>query len=302
VRFSIWPTAGQPWSDIADVVTHAERTGWHRAYVADHFMANGESAESAELTPMHEATASVAALAALTDRIGLATLVFGITYRHPAVLAKWAATVDHVSAGRFTLGLGAGWQENEHEQYGIELGRPGVRIDRFEEALTVIRRLLDERETTFEGDFYCLRRAVAEPKPTRRMPLLIGGKGPRMMGVVAQHADEWNMWALPPTIAERRAALDQACERVGRDPKEISTSTQALWFVTDDDATADRLIERSSQVAVGGTVERLVEVAAAYRDAGVDELIVPDFTLGKGAERRERMDAIIERVAPELRT
>lgn len=301
MRFSIWPSAGQPWSDIASVVTHAEQTGWDRAYVADHFMGNGETAESDPLSPTHEATALVPALAAMTERIGLATLVFGVTYRHPAVLANWAATVDHVADGRFMLGLGAGWQENEHEQYGIELGSPKVRIDRFEEALTVMRGLLDDRETSLDGTHYRLERAIAEPKPTVRLPFLIGGKGDRMMNVVARHADEWNMWALPPTIAERRSALDRACEKAGRDPSTIATSTQALWFVTDDQAKADGLLARVEQVAIGGPIERLVEHVAAYRDAGVDELIVPDFTLGTGSTRTDRMDAIIERIAPEFR-
>lgn len=302
MRFSIWPTLNQPWTDIVAVTRHAESTGWDRAYAADHFMSNGESADNENLTVVHEATAAVAALAASTDRIGLATLVFGITYRHPAVLAKWAATTDHISNGRLVFGVGAGWQENEHEQYGIELGRPGVRIDRFEEALTVMRSLFTERETTFAGEHYQLSRAIFEPKPVQdRLPILIGGKGDRMMGVVARHADEWNMWGLAPLIAERRAALDAACERIGRDPASIATSAQALWFLVDDDAKADALVGRVDQAAVAGSVDRLAEQVGAWRDAGVGEVIVPDFTLGTGTERTDRMDTIIEQIAPQFR-
>ena len=104
-----------------DVAAHAEATGWDGVYVADHFMGDGEQA-GGTVTPTFEATAALAALAQATDRVRLGSLVLGITYRHPAVLAKWAATVDHVSGGRLLLGVGAGWQENEHEQYGIELG------------------------------------------------------------------------------------------------------------------------------------------------------------------------------------
>ena len=147
MRFSVWPSLSQPWSDVVEVATHAEATGWDGVYVADHFMGDGERAGDT-ITPMLEATAGLAALAALTDRVRLGSLVFGITYRHPAVLAKWAATVDHISAGRLLLGVGAGWQENEHEQYGIELGPPGVRIDRFVEALDVLTGLLREPVTT----------------------------------------------------------------------------------------------------------------------------------------------------------
>ena len=115
--------------------THAEATGWDGVYVADHFMGDGERA-GGTVTPTLEAHGRAGRRSPRpTDRVRLGSLVFGITYRHPAVLANWAATVDHISGGRLLLGVGAGWQENEHEQYGIELGPPGVRIDRFEEAL-----------------------------------------------------------------------------------------------------------------------------------------------------------------------
>ena len=296
MRFSIWPSAAQSWSDVLEVVRHAETTGWDRAYVADHFMGNGETADDESLSPMLEGTAALAALAGATERIGLASLVFGVTYRHPAVLAKWAATVDHVSGGRFVLGLGAGWQLNEHTQYHIELGPPGARIDRLVEALAALRGLLSERETTFDGEYFQLTRALAEPKPVQsRLPVLIGGKGDRMLGVVARHADEWNMWSVPETIAERRQALGRACERVGRDPATIATSTQALWFI-DRDAP-----ESAGPPAIGGSLDRLGEYVAAWRDAGVDEVIVPDFTLGSGAARIEAMDAVVERLAPAFR-
>ena len=133
MRFSIWPSLTQPWADVLAVAKHAEATGWDGVYVADHFMGDAGGPWPVEI-PTLEATAVLAALAAATERVRLSPLVFGITYRHPAVLAKWAATVDHVSGGRLLLGVGAGWQENEHEQYGIPLGSPGERIERFEEA------------------------------------------------------------------------------------------------------------------------------------------------------------------------
>ncbi len=299
MRFSVWPSLSQPWSDVVEVATHAEATGWDGVYVADHFMGDGERAGDT-LTPMLEATAGLTGLAALTDRVRLGSLVFGITYRHPAVLAKWAATVDQISAGRLLLGVGAGWQENEHEQYGIELGAPGVRIDRFVEALDVLTGLLREPVTTVTGKHYTLTDAVAEPKPVQDpLPLLIGGKGDRMLGVVARYADEWNMWASPEAFAERSAALDERCAAIGRDPATIARSCQALWFVTDDAAKADALSARvAPRPAVGGPAERLVEAVQAWAEVGVDEVIVPDFTLGSGAERLERLDLIIERVAP----
>jgi alkanesulfonate monooxygenase SsuD/methylene tetrahydromethanopterin reductase-like flavin-dependent oxidoreductase (luciferase family) len=302
MRFSLWAGLTQPWSDVLEGVGHAERTGWDGVYVADHFMADAGGPFPADMANL-EATAALAALAAVTDRVRLAALVFGITYRRPAVLANWATTVDHVSGGRLLLGLGAGWQENEHEQYGIPLGRPGVRVDRFDEALQVIRGLLDEPTTTVEGEHYTVRDAVAWPKPVQdRLPILIGAKGDRMLGLVARHADEWNMWSTPEELAGRRAVLDRHCESTGRDPGEIATSTQALFFVLDDEAKAAELqASVAPRPCVAGPAERIAETVAAWRDVGVDEVIVPDFTLGTGSRRADALDTIIERVAPGFR-
>ena len=302
MRFSIWPSCSQPWREVVDTARHAEATGWDGVYVADHFMGDGNAFGDA-VTPMLEATGVMSALAVATERVRLGSLVFGITYRHPAVLANWAATTDHVSDGRLLLGVGAGWQINEHEQYGIELGPPRERIDRFEEACQVLQGLLRAPSTTVAGDHYRLTDALCEPKPVQApLPLLIGGKGDRMMGVVARYADEWNMWSRAEAFAERSAALDQACERIGRDPATIARSTQALWFLTDDAVGADKLIERvAPRPAVGGPPERLVEAVAEWRDVGVDEVIVPDFTLGAGADKRAHMDTIIDQVAPTFR-
>ena len=245
----------------------------------------------------------LAALAVATERVRLGSLVFGITYRHPAVLAKWAATVDHVSGGRLLLGLGAGWQENEHEQYGIELGSLGERVDRFGEALEVISGLLTEPVTNVQGEHYRLTDALAEPKPAQdRLPLLIGAKGDRMLGVVARYADVWNLWGLPDWIADRSAVLDERCEAIDRDPAAIARSCQALWFLHDDQAKADALIERvAPRPAIGGPLDKVTEAVAGWAEVGVDEVIVPDFTLGTGTQKLDRLDRIIEGIAPSFR-
>lgn len=299
MRFSVWPSLGQPWADVLEVARHADATGWDGVYVADHFMGDDGGFGAVDL-PTLEATAVLGALSAATDRVRLGSLVFGITYRHPAVLAKWAATVDHASAGRLVLGVGAGWQLNEHDQYGIPLGPPGERIARFAEALTILRGLLTDPTTTAVGEHYAVRSAIAEPKPLQApLPILVGGKGDRMLGLVARHADEWNMWSTPALVAERGAVLDRRCESIGRDPASITRSTQALLFLTDDEAkAAERVAAVSPRPAVGGTPARIAEEAAAWRDAGVDELIVPDFTLGTGARRLEAIDALAEAFAP----
>jgi alkanesulfonate monooxygenase SsuD/methylene tetrahydromethanopterin reductase-like flavin-dependent oxidoreductase (luciferase family) len=302
MRFSVWPNTAQPWSDIVEVARHAEATGWDGVYVADHFMGDNEHA-GGTISPTFEATAALAGLADATDRLRLGSLVFGITYRHPAVLANWAKTVDHMSDGRLLLGVGAGWQINEHEQYGIELGPPGVRIDRFVEALEVLTGLLRSPVANVSGTHYTLTDAVMEPKPVQDpLPILIGGKGDRMMGVVARYADEWNMWSIPADFKERSDALDAACSRIDRDPATIARSTQALWFVGDDTEKIDGLIERvKPRAAIGGPPERLVEAVAGWAEVGVDEVIVPDFTLGTGSRRLEALDLVIEEVAPAFR-
>jgi F420-dependent oxidoreductase-like protein len=297
MRFSVWPNLSQPWTDVVDVVRHAEATGWDGIYVADHFMGSGGEF-GPDTTPNFEATATLAALAAVTERVRLGSLVFGNTYRHPAVLANWAATVDHISNGRLLLGIGAGWQENEHEQYGIELPPPGERIARFEEACLVLKGLLRQERTTVGGVHYRLADAAAEPKPVQDpLPLLIGGKGDRMMGVVARHADEWNMWGLADAIAERTAVLERRCEAIGRDPGTIQRSAQALVRLTDDRAKADAFLAGTGgRAAIAGTTDDLIAAVEAWQAVGLDEVIIPDFTLGRGPAKLERLDVILEAV------
>lgn len=304
MRFSIWPSLGQPWGDVLEVTRHAEATGWDGVYVADHFMGDAGGGFGAVSAPTLEATAALPALALATQRLRLGTLVLGNTYRHPAVLANWAATVDQLSGGRLLLGVGAGWQENEHAQYGIRLPPPGERLERFEEACHVWNGLLREPTTTFAGTHYQLTDAICEPKPVQsRLPLLIGGKGDRMMGVVARHADEWNMWGLADVIAERAAVLDQRCESIGRDPSDIKRSAQALVLLTDDRTKADAFLEGTGgRAAIAGTTDDVADAVGAWQAVGLDEVIVPDFTLGRGARKLEHMDAIVEVVAPAFRT
>jgi F420-dependent oxidoreductase-like protein len=301
MRFSLWTSSAQPWPDLLATARHAEATGWDGVWVADHFM--GDAGGPVPVTtPTLEAGSLVAALAAAVDRVRIGTLVCGNTYRHPAVLANIAATVDQISGGRFVLGIGAGWQVNEHEQYGIPLPPVRERVDRFAEAIQVVRSLLSEPTTSFAGDHYRLTDAVCEPKPVQaRLPILVGTKGDRMLGIAARHADEWNAWGLPDEIAERSAALTRRCEAAGRDPDDIARTAQALVFLTDDDAEGERLARAVPRPVMAGTPERLRDVVAAYAEAGLDELIVPDFTLGSGARRREALDTVIDEVAPAFR-
>lgn len=295
MRFSVWTSTNQPWDEVLATARHAEATGWDGIWVADHFMGNVPGPTPADV-PTLEAGSVLAALAAAVDRVRIGTLVYGNTYRHPAVLANMAATADRISGGRITLGIGAGWQENEHEQYGIDLPPVRERVDRFAEAIQVIRSLLCEPTTTFTGEHYRLADALCEPKPVQDpLPILVGAKGDRMLGITARYADAWNAWGLPDHIAERSAVLAARCEDAGRDPSEIARSAQALLFFTDDPAEAHRLSALPRPV-LAGSVDRLREVVARYDEIGLDELIVPDFTLGSGAQKHEALDRFREEV------
>jgi F420-dependent oxidoreductase-like protein len=302
MRFSIWPNASQPFADVLDVARHAERTGWDGVYVADHFMVNA-GGDTPEQTATLECATLITAIGALVGRVRVGALVYGATYRHPAVLANMAATADHVCGGRFVLGIGAGWQQNEHEQYGITLGSPRERLDRFEEATQVIRALLDQPRTTFTGKHYQLVDALCEPKPVQsRLPILIGGGGERrMLGIVARYADIWNTWGTPDVITHKSAVLDRFCARVGRDPATIDRSAQALVFVSADSAQVEAEAARSLAPTIVGTPQQLVDTLGRYAEAGLAEFIVPDRSLGTGSQRRDAMDAFIEQVAAPFR-
>jgi F420-dependent oxidoreductase-like protein len=282
VRFSVWPNPERPWSDILDVVVGCDRAGWHGAYVADHFMPNDPEGHPLP-GPVLESWALVAALAARVDRLRVGTLVSGNLYRHPAVLANAAVTVDHVSGGRFVLGLGAGWQVNEHAAYGIDLPAVGTRLDKLEEACEVITSLLLNPTTTFDGHHYQLTAAPCEPKPVRgQLPLLVGGRGERRtMRIAARFADEWNTWATTDVFRHKSAVLDRHCESLGRDPTTIARSTQALLYLSSDETWLKRHRGRdSARPRLIGTPTEVADQVGEYQQAGVDELIVPDWTMG----------------------
>ncbi len=303
MKFAVWPGTKQPWDDIVEVARHAELAGWDRVYVADHFMPNGDPGDDSAVDgPMLECWSVVAALAAAVPRIGIGTLVCGNTYRHPAVLANQAATADVISGGRVILGLGAGWQANEHERYGIDLWSLKTRMDRLEEACAVVRGLRDNDRFDFDGEHYQLTAAPMEPKATGPLPLLIGGGGEqRTLRIAARHADEWNVWSEPGLFAQKSSVLDERCAEIDRDPSTIHRSTQALLFLSDDQAFVAKMRDRDiGMKKMVGNAEQLVEIVAAYRDAGVDELIIPDFTLGTGEQRRETLDQFHDEVATEF--
>jgi F420-dependent oxidoreductase-like protein len=303
MRFSVWPSPQRPWKDVREIVLHCDETGWDGAYFADHFMPDDPDGAPAD-GPVLECWSVLSALAAETEQLRLGSLVSGNLYRHPAVLANAAATIDHISGGRFIVGLGAGWQRNEHTAYGIDLLDVGPRLDRFEEACAVISALLSQARTTFAGASYRITDAPCDPKPVQaHLPLLIGGSGEkRTMRIAAQHADEWNAWGTAEDFRRRTPVLAAHCAAVDRDPAAITRSTQALVYLsTNEEWLAPLRADTSARARLLGTPAEVVEQVAAYDAAGVDELIIPDWMMGSAARTVDTLDLFWNEVAVHFR-
>jgi alkanesulfonate monooxygenase SsuD/methylene tetrahydromethanopterin reductase-like flavin-dependent oxidoreductase (luciferase family) len=297
MRFSFWPSAGIDWPTLLAQTSAGEAAGWDGMWLADHFMPNTESATG----DVNECLALLAGLAAAVPRLRIGSLVLGNTYRHPAVVANQARTIDRISGGRFVLGMGAGWQRNEHEKFGIELPSAPVLLRRFSESLQILRAMRDTERATFAGEFYTVDDAPMAPKAVGPLPILVGGGGEKVMPrIVASWADEWNVWGDPARFAHKNALMTAACEAIDRDPTTLKRSTQAMVFLGPDGA-ATAAARNESSPAIGGTVEQLRQVVGAYRDAGVDELIVPGGNLHEPGEAEELWATFIEEIAPEFR-
>lgn len=299
MRISFWPTPSLPFQETLSLAHHVESTGWDGLWLADHFMPNADDTS----TPWPEAWTTLSALAAQVPRIRLGTLVTGNTYRHPAVLAKMASTVDHISGGRLVLGIGSGWQENEHEQYGIEFGTVATRLERLDEACQVIKQLFTSPVANFDGKYYQLKNASLEPKPIHNpLPLMIGGGGEKVtLKITAKYADEWNVWGTVDLLNHKMKILDEYCDTVGRDPSAIQRSAVALLFLSDDAAFVQKMRDTIDRPVIAGNVSEVRDTVKAYADAGVNELIVPDFTLGQGQQKIDVLDQFIEDIAPAVR-
>jgi len=303
VRFSVWPSPQRPWSDIRRIVVHGDATGWDGAYFADHFMPDDPAGQPVDGDVL-ECWAVLAALASVTQHLRLGSLVSGNRYRHPAVVANAAATIDAISGGRFVIGLGAGWQRNEHTAYGIDLLDVTPRLDALAESCAIIRSLLSERRTSMVGATYAITDAPCDPKPVAgHLPLLVGGSGEkRTMRIAACFADEWNAWGSPQDFTRRSRLLDDHCAAVGRRPDAVTRSTQALVYLSTDESWLARHRQGSDgRAQLLGTPAELTEQVAAYQAAGVDELIIPDWMMGPASRAVDTLDLFWNEVAVHFR-
>jgi F420-dependent oxidoreductase-like protein len=304
IKFGLFaPQVGQSFSDVKDRTLLAERLGFDSVWFVDHMWARGMP----DLDHL-EAWTLMAAVAALTRRIRIGTLVLCNSYRNPALLAKMTASLDQVSNGRFVLGMGAGWMDEEYRAYGYPFPPMRTRIEQLDEALSIIKLLLTKKRASFQGKYYAVDEAVNNPKPVQQPhpPILIGGSGERyMLRVVAEHADIWNCPNNASlTLARKLEALHRHCEAVGRDSTDIEISEQTLVVLgrTEEEVATKTALAKQmlgavfdiDNTALKGTPEQLVEVIRKRHADGVTffTMLFTDFN------QPETLELFAERVAP----
>jgi F420-dependent oxidoreductase-like protein len=272
------------WADWVAIAEACERSGIGTLFRSDHYLSVESRTERGSL----DAWATLAALAAVTEKLRLGTMVSPATFRHPSVFAKSVVTVDQISGGRAEAGLGAGWWEREHEAYGFDLPELGPRMDAFEEQLEIASRQWGDGAFSFAGEHFRIADLDAQPKPVQaRMPLIVGGSGgPRSLRLAVRWASEYNTVHLgAEEMADLRGRLDAECEKQGRDPATLPLSLMTGWLVG---ATREELVDRASRLArwqdkgddgerflaeetetwITGTVTEAVEQLRALHEAG----------------------------------
>jgi alkanesulfonate monooxygenase SsuD/methylene tetrahydromethanopterin reductase-like flavin-dependent oxidoreductase (luciferase family) len=233
-----------------------------------------------------EAWTLLSALAMVTKRARIGILVSSNTFRNPAILAKQAVTVDHVSGGRLEFGLGAGWYKPEHEMFGIDFPPTGELVDRYSEALDLVDRFMRNDVTTFEGEYYTLKDAPNRPLPVQRPrpPIMIGAHGPRMIRLAARYADSWNSRGTVEEMRERNRQMDAACEKIGRDPREVKRSMLYIPAQMPGEFPWD-------------SVDAFTDFVGRFSEAGVQEFLMQP----PAPEHYDLLERIARDVIPALR-
>jgi alkanesulfonate monooxygenase SsuD/methylene tetrahydromethanopterin reductase-like flavin-dependent oxidoreductase (luciferase family) len=295
------------WPGFRDAALAAEEAGWDSVWTWDHLMAIFGPWEQ----PILEGWSLLTAVGALTSRVSLGLMVGANTFRNPGLTVKIATTLDHVSGGRAVLGIGGAWFEREHEAYGIDFGAGfGERLDRLDESVMLMRRLLDGERFSHEGRFYTFHDALAAPRPVQaHLPILVGGSGPRKtLRIVALRADGWNTSGTIDEVRRNLDILSEHCADVGRDIATIEKTVSFPIVIRDDREAAltrfKALLEHNGVTAMEGATIPLVgaptEVADALRpyiDMGFETVIVrmpapyDRETIDRMAEVRDLLDA-----------
>jgi F420-dependent oxidoreductase-like protein len=282
VAFTLGVHAGPQnvsYADLLRLWKVADSGGFGWVSVWDHFY---DDPSPERMGTNLEAAAALGALASETNNVRVGALAMCVGYRHPTVLANMAATVDHISGGRFELGLGAGWMEDEYRDYGIPFPGVGVRLDILEEALAIVTGMLTQPATSFAGDHFTVTDAKCEPKPVNsRLPIWVcGGGEKRTLRMAAKYGDGWNVpYVSPDAFQHKVGVLDGWCEREGRDPAAIERTMNAGFYmgVSAGDADAKRRAfdaafgERATTQGPGmlfGTSAQVIDRIGEYSDAG----------------------------------
>jgi len=267
---------------VADLAVAGEQAGFESVWVMDHFWQLPPLGGPTQ--PMLEAYTLLGGLAARTRRVKLGTLVTGVTYRNPALLAKMVTTLDIVSSGRAMLGLGAAWYEEEHEALGFDFPPARERLDRLEDALQICRAMFTEETPSFAGKHYRIDKALNIPRPLQQNGprIMVGGSGEkRTLRLVAQYADMCNINGSPDTIRHLLEVLHGHCADVGRDPAEVTTTRLGSLFLTSSAEEAEQTSGFLRDAAGADFEERftvgdpgaVIDQVGALVDAGLDELI-----------------------------
>ena len=311
------PSGETSFSRVATWAKRAEDLGFDSVWVSDHFFYSfarygAGPAPIASLEPL----TTLAGIAAVTNRIRLGTLVLCSAFRHPALLARIAASIDLLSDGRLDLGLGAGWMREEFDAFGYRFGTPGERFEALEESLDVVRRLFGGDPVTYDGPSVTLRDAVVAPTPARAPAVWVGGKGgPRLLRLAARLADGWNMvWRVAPeAYAAKVPDVHAACDAAGRDPATFGLSVGLYSLIGEDEASAHAAFDRGRAAAPGdamtaddygswradtlsGTPDQILERVAAFEALGVGELIVSPWVLPFAIHEPDQVELFAERV------
>jgi alkanesulfonate monooxygenase SsuD/methylene tetrahydromethanopterin reductase-like flavin-dependent oxidoreductase (luciferase family) len=275
IRIGLCVDQNLPYATMVERWQLFDRLGYDSAWVCDHYLQ-----PSRPTGPYFEGWTLLAALAARTSKIRVGVLVSSNTFRHPALLAKEAVTLDHISQGRLDVGLGAGWYVPEHEVFGLDFPGPAELVGRFREAVEVVDRLLRDELTTYDGRYYRLKEAPMRPRPiqTPRPPLTLGAHGPRMLRVAAEYADTWNSFGTPAEMRERGQILDDHCRAIGRDPASVCHSLYGWASRMGRDPWA--------------SITAFEDVVGIYCESGVSEFIID----APGPDQLP----IVERVATDL--
>ena len=285
--FAMWTMYDRTWDEALERARWAEASGYHSFWYADHLMPFTEDG-STDPGDALECWSVLAAIGAVVPRLRLVSMVSPVSIHHPVLLAKRAVTTDHICGGRAVLGIGAGWQVNEHAGYGWELLEPAPRVKRFAEAIEIIHRLLHGERVTFDGTYYSLADAPLGPGPVNaRLPILVGTGSPRMLRLTARYADEWNTWGDPDEVARRVTRFLAACDAEERDPASLRRSAQAnIFYVRNADERAKAEKEATANRTLIGGAAELVEQIGRYEELGVDEFAIGDYTFGETREQR----------------